>query len=57
MHLSLVAGPLRLLDGDFPEREGMLGIVEYNLRKVLAWGTESQAAARRGGRWPGGWYG
>jgi hypothetical protein len=41
MHLSLVAGPLRLLDGDFPEREGMLGIVEYNLRKVLAWGTES----------------
>jgi hypothetical protein len=41
MHLSLVAGPLRLLDGDFPEREGMLGIVEYNLRRVLAWGTES----------------
>ena len=41
MHLSLVAGPLRLLDGDFPHREGMLGIVEYNLRRVLAWGTES----------------
>ena len=35
MHLSLVAGPLRLLDGDFPEREGMLQIVEYNLRPVL----------------------
>jgi hypothetical protein len=41
MHLSLVAGPLRLLDGDYPEREGMLSIVEYNLRRVLAWGAES----------------
>ncbi len=41
MHLSLVAGPLRLLDGDFPEREGMLQIVEYNLRRVLAQRTES----------------
>jgi hypothetical protein len=41
MHLSLVAGPLRLLDGDFPEREGMLQIVEHNLRRVLAQRTES----------------
>ena len=41
MHLSLVAGPLRLLDGDFPEREGMQGIVEYNLRQVLALATET----------------
>jgi hypothetical protein len=32
---------LRLLDGDFPERAGMLGIVEYNLRRVLDWPTES----------------
>jgi hypothetical protein len=41
MHLSLVAGPLRLLDGDFPEREGMLQIVESNLRRVLAWPTHN----------------
>ena len=30
LHLSLVAGPLRLLDGDFPDREPMLQIVTYN---------------------------
>ncbi len=36
MHLSLVAGPLRLLDGDYPEREFMLEIVESNLGEVLA---------------------
>jgi hypothetical protein len=35
MHLSLIAGPLRLLDGDFPDREPMLRIVEYNIGKVL----------------------
>jgi hypothetical protein len=34
--LSLVAGPLRLLDGDFPHRAGMLEIVEHNLRETLA---------------------
>ncbi|MFD0568696.1 phosphotransferase family protein [Kitasatospora gansuensis] len=36
MRLSLVAGPLRLLDGDFPDRDFMTGIVEYNLQQVLA---------------------
>jgi hypothetical protein len=36
MHLSLVAGPLRLLDGDYPEREEMLEIAESNLAEVLA---------------------
>ncbi|MFD9067514.1 phosphotransferase family protein [Kitasatospora purpeofusca] len=36
MRLSLVAGPLRLLDGDFPDRDFMMGIVEYNLQQVLA---------------------
>ncbi|MFJ8796506.1 hypothetical protein [Streptomyces sp. NPDC102487] len=36
MHLSLVAGPLRLLDGDFPERDVMRGIAEHNLREALA---------------------
>ncbi|MER5651486.1 phosphotransferase [Streptomyces sp. NPDC002131] len=36
MHLSLVAGPLRLLDGDFPARDVMRGIAEHNLREALA---------------------
>lgn len=36
MRLSLVAGPLRLLDGGFPDRAGMLAIVEHNLRAALA---------------------
>ncbi|MEV0083973.1 phosphotransferase [Saccharopolyspora sp. NPDC050642] len=36
MHLSLVAGPLRLLDGDFPDRDSMRGIAEHNLREALA---------------------
>ncbi|POX55062.1 aminoglycoside phosphotransferase [Streptomyces sp. Ru71] len=33
--LSLTAGPLRLLDGDFPDRAAMAGIAEYNLTKAL----------------------
>ncbi|WP_129662460.1 phosphotransferase family protein [Phytoactinopolyspora endophytica] len=36
MRLSLVAGPLRLLDGDFPDREFMAGIAEHNMREALA---------------------
>ncbi|MEU3656636.1 hypothetical protein AB0E67_28265 [Streptomyces sp. NPDC032161] len=36
MRLSLVAGPLRLLDGDFPDRALMRGIVEHNLEEALA---------------------
>ncbi|MFJ6852499.1 phosphotransferase [Streptomyces sp. NPDC091271] len=36
MRLSLVAGPLRLLDGDFPDREFMRGIAEHNLSEALA---------------------
>ncbi|MFB7668544.1 phosphotransferase family protein [Kitasatospora sp. NPDC056138] len=36
MRLSLVAGPLRLLDGDFPDRDAMMGIAEYNLHQALA---------------------
>jgi hypothetical protein len=35
MRLSLVAGPLRLLDGDFPHRAGMKEIAEQNLRQAL----------------------
>jgi hypothetical protein len=33
--LSLTAGPLRLLDGDFPDRAPMAGIAEHNLEKAL----------------------
>lgn len=33
--LSLTAGPLRLLDGDFPDRAFMAGIAEYNLKRAL----------------------
>ncbi len=35
MRMSLVAGPLRLLDGKFPEREFMVKVVENNLRAAL----------------------
>ncbi|MGH3392777.1 MAG: phosphotransferase family protein [Actinomadura sp.] len=34
--LSLTAGPLRLLDGDFPNREFMQGVAEHNLNEALA---------------------
>lgn len=36
MRLSLVAGPLRLLDGDFPHRTVMQDIAEHNVRETLA---------------------
>jgi hypothetical protein len=36
MCLSLVAGPLRLLDGDFPDRDGMTRIAEASIRRSLA---------------------
>jgi hypothetical protein len=35
MHISLVAGPLRLLDGDFPDRAFMLQIIEDHSRPLL----------------------
>lgn len=35
-HLSLTAGPLRLLDGDFPDRAFMQGIAEHHLNETLA---------------------
>jgi hypothetical protein len=34
-HLSLVEGPLRLLDGDFPHREAMRAIAEHNVERAL----------------------
>ncbi|MBP2704271.1 phosphotransferase [Microbispora sp. RL4-1S] len=36
MRLSLVAGPLRLLDGDFPDRSFMRSIAEHNAVEALA---------------------
>ncbi|WP_242454634.1 hypothetical protein [Bailinhaonella thermotolerans] len=36
MRLSLVAGPLRLLDGDFPDRSFMQSIAEHNTEQALA---------------------
>ncbi|MEU8688295.1 phosphotransferase [Streptomyces sp. NPDC048665] len=35
LHLNLVAGPLRLLDGDFPFAQSMRGIAEHNLARAL----------------------
>lgn len=35
-HLSLTVSPLRLLDGDFPDREFMRGIAEHHLNEALA---------------------
>ncbi|MFD5782182.1 phosphotransferase [Streptomyces sp. NPDC126933] len=35
-HLSLVAGPLRLLEGDFPDRAFMRSVVEAHLPHALA---------------------
>lgn len=34
--LFLVAGPMRLLDGDFPDRAFARGIIEHNLNEALA---------------------
>ncbi len=36
LHLSLIAGPLRLLDGDFPDRAAMLQIAQHNTARALA---------------------
>lgn len=37
MHLDLVGGPLRIAEGDFPDRDWMLGIADDHLRKALAY--------------------
>lgn len=36
MRLSLVVGPLRILDGDFPHRALMRGIADHNAKEALA---------------------
>ena len=47
LDLSLIEGPLRLLDGDYPERELMLAIASSAVRP-------GAAAARRTGLGRGG---
>jgi hypothetical protein len=37
MHLDLVGGPLRIADGDFPDRDWMLGLADRHLRMALAY--------------------
>jgi len=35
LHVSLCSGPLCLLEGDFPQRDEMMGIVKWNVSKAL----------------------
>jgi hypothetical protein len=35
--VDLVGGPLRIAEGDFPNREWMLGIADFHLQKALAY--------------------
>ncbi len=35
LHVSLCSGPLRLLEGDFPQRDEMMGIIRWNVSKAL----------------------
>ncbi|WP_051451772.1 phosphotransferase family protein [Actinospica robiniae] len=37
MHLGLVGGPLRIAEGDFPNREWMLAAADYHLKQALAY--------------------
>ncbi|GIJ76630.1 Phosphotransferase enzyme family protein [Micromonospora phaseoli] len=39
MHLDLVGGPLRIAEGDFPNREWMLDVADFHLQKALAYET------------------
>jgi hypothetical protein len=49
LSLSLVAGPLRLLGGDFPDRPVMLEIVEHNVGRTLAQLPRSASRGRSAG--------
>jgi hypothetical protein len=39
MHLDLVGGPLRIAEGDFPNRQWMLDLANFHLSKALAYET------------------
>jgi hypothetical protein len=47
LHLSLVAGPLHLLDGDFPEHAAMQQIVDFNIERSLSFLPASQRSEHR----------
>jgi hypothetical protein len=37
MHLDLVGGPLRIAEGDFPDRQWMLDVADFHLQRALAY--------------------
>jgi hypothetical protein len=39
MHLDLVGGPLRIAQGDFPDRAWMLDVADFHLQKAIAYET------------------
>ncbi|MGW4642920.1 hypothetical protein ACWEN6_30690 [Sphaerisporangium sp. NPDC004334] len=39
MHLDLVGGPLRIAEGDSPDRQWMLDVADFHLRKALDYET------------------
>ena len=39
MHVDLAGGPLRIAEGDFPNRAWMLGLADHHLQKALAYET------------------
>jgi hypothetical protein len=43
--LSLIEGPLRIADGDFPDRDFMMGIARWHSDKVLQLSEPSKSAA------------
>jgi hypothetical protein len=45
MHLGLVGGPLRIADGDFPNREWMLGVADHHLALALAYEVRPAGSA------------
>ena len=50
LHLSLVEGPLRLIDTGFPDVEFMAGIAEHNLGRVLSTTAGRPCAVRASSR-------
>ncbi len=50
LDLSLIEGPLRLLDGDYPDREEMLAIAGWAVDRVLRT-ANAVGALRRGHHW------
>jgi Phosphotransferase enzyme family len=53
LDLSLIEGPLRLLDGDYPDREEMLAIAGWAVDRVLRTANADRQALSGGLRWGG----